>query len=64
MQVETKYLRLFRAAGLGEDIDGWKVCWVGGWDRSRVVFVVMVKRVTAGNSAPILPKVSGTDGSR
>jgi hypothetical protein len=33
MRVETKFLRLFRAVELGDDIDGWKVCWLGGWDK-------------------------------
>jgi hypothetical protein len=28
---------------LGHRIDGWRVCWVGGWDRCRVLFVVMVE---------------------
>jgi hypothetical protein len=46
MQVETKFLRLFRAVELGDDIDGWQVCWLGGWGKGRVLFVVMVKRVT------------------
>jgi len=46
MHVETKFLRLFRAVELGDDIDGWRVCWLGGWDKCRVLFVVMVKRVT------------------
>ena len=46
MHVETKFLRLFRAVELGDDIDGWQVCWLGGWDKCRVLFVVMVKRVT------------------
>ena len=46
MCVETKFLRLFRAVELGDDIDGWQVCWLGGWDKGRVLFVVMVKRVT------------------
>ena len=45
MRVETKFLRLFRAVGLGDDIEGWQVCWLGGWDKCRVLFVVMVKRV-------------------
>jgi hypothetical protein len=31
MQVETKYLRLCQPAALGEQIDGWRVCWLGGW---------------------------------
>jgi len=32
MQVETKFLRLFRPAALGDRIDGWRACWIGGWD--------------------------------
>jgi hypothetical protein len=51
MCVETKFLRLFRAVELGDDIDGWRVCWLGGWDKGRVLFVVMVKRVTDTASA-------------
>ena len=46
MRVETKFLRLFRAVELGDDVDGWRVCWLGGWDKCRVLFVVMVERVT------------------
>jgi len=46
MRVETKFLRLARAVALGDDLDGWRVCWLGGWDKCRVLFVVMVKRVT------------------
>jgi hypothetical protein len=44
MEVETKFLRLFKPVALGDRIDGWRVCWVGGWDKCRVVFVVMVER--------------------
>jgi hypothetical protein len=39
--VPTKFLRLSHAVPLGHRIDGWRVCWVGGWDRCRVLFVVM-----------------------
>jgi hypothetical protein len=46
MHIETKFLRLFQAVELGDDLDGWRVCWLGGWDKCRVLFVVMVKRVT------------------
>ena len=45
LQVRTRFLRLCEPAGLGDRIDGWRVCWVGGWDKSRVLFVVMVERV-------------------
>src|SRR5207237_6749932 len=44
MQVETKYLRLCQPAALGEQIDSWKVYWVGGWGRDRLFFYVMVGR--------------------
>ena len=44
MEVETKFLRLFKPAALGDRIDGWCVCWVGGWGKCRVLFVVMVER--------------------
>ena len=44
MPVETKFLWLYRPAVLGQRIDGWRVCWVGGWDKCRVLFVVMVER--------------------
>jgi hypothetical protein len=29
MEVETKFLRLFNPAALGDHIDGWRVCWGG-----------------------------------
>jgi hypothetical protein len=29
---------------MGQSIDGCRVCWVGGWDKARVLFVVMVER--------------------
>jgi hypothetical protein len=44
MQVETKFLRLFREIATGDRIDGWRVVWIGGWDKCRVLFVVMVER--------------------
>lgn len=48
--VQTKFLRLFQPVPLGHSIDGWRVRWVGGWDRCRVFFVVMVE-------APVAPPV-------
>jgi hypothetical protein len=44
MEIETKFLRLFKPASPGDRIDGWRVCWVGGWDKCRVLFVVMVEK--------------------
>jgi len=45
MTIETKFLRLRREVPLGYRIEGWQVCWVGGWDRGRMFFIVMVKKV-------------------
>jgi hypothetical protein len=42
--IETKFIRLRQPVLLGEYIDGWRVCWVGGWDRGKVFFVAMVSR--------------------
>ena len=43
-QIETKFLRLRKPVALGDHIDGWRVCWLGGWDKGRVFYVVMVER--------------------
>ena len=43
MEVETRFLRLFKPAALGDRIDGWRVWWIGGWDKWRAFFVVMVE---------------------
>ena len=47
-RVETKFLRLRQPAMLGDRIDGWRVCWLGGWNRRRVFYVVMVERAVPG----------------
>ena len=44
MKLETKFLRLPRPVEVGEQIDGWQVCWRGGWDKARILFFVMVFR--------------------
>jgi hypothetical protein len=45
MTVETKYVHLCQPVAVGERIDGWRVSWVGGWDRCKVFFLVMLVRV-------------------
>jgi hypothetical protein len=45
-QVETRFVRLRQAVELGEDVDGWRVSWVGGWDKGRVFYVAMVLRIS------------------
>jgi hypothetical protein len=43
--METRFLRLGHAAPLGFEIDGWRVCWLGGWDKDRLFYFVMVMKV-------------------
>jgi hypothetical protein len=50
MQIQTKFLWLPKGAAIGDRIGGWRVCWVGGWDRCRVFFVVMVMRSASSSS--------------
>jgi len=44
MRLETKFLRLGQSVVLGRCIDGWNVCWLGGWDKDRLFFWVMLAR--------------------
>lgn len=46
MQVETKFVRLRNPAKIGDHIDGWRVCWLGGWDKGQLFFVVMLEKLT------------------
>ena len=34
--IATKFLHLRQPVALGECIEGWRVCWLGGWDRGKV----------------------------
>jgi hypothetical protein len=44
MHVQTKFLRLREPVSLGDRIDDLRVCWLGGRDKCRIFFVVMVER--------------------
>jgi hypothetical protein len=44
MNRETKFLHLRTPAMLGERINGWRVCWLGGWDRGRLFYWCWWKR--------------------
>ena len=45
MRIETKYLHLRQSVELGHTIGRWRVTWLGGWDKQRVFYVVMVVRL-------------------
>jgi hypothetical protein len=61
VQVETKFLRLRKPVALGDDIEGWRVCWLGGWDKGRVFYVVMVSRTKAPQSRIYRWSARGTE---
>jgi len=44
MGVETKYLRLRTPVKIGSRFDDWSVCWLGGWAKHRLYYLVMVVR--------------------
>ena len=46
-QLETKFLRLGKPAAIGDQLDGWRVCWLGGWDKSQFFYWVMVVRLNS-----------------
>jgi hypothetical protein len=43
--METKYLSLRQPVELGSRFDDWQVCWLGGWDKHRHFFLVMLAKV-------------------
>jgi hypothetical protein len=45
MQLETKFLRLRTPVTLGSHFGDWHVCWLGGWSRYRLYYLVMVVKV-------------------
>jgi hypothetical protein len=44
MQIETKYLRLPMPVTVGSRFDDWRVCWLGGWSKYRLYYLVMLSR--------------------
>ena len=45
MQMETKFLRLRTPVTLGSRFGDWTVCWLGGWSRDRLYYLVMVVKL-------------------
>jgi hypothetical protein len=69
MQVETKFLRLSQAVEFGteKERDGWQVCWLGGWDKHRLFYLVMVMRVKGETQSWVMEsptRVTFSAGSR
>ena len=58
MHIQTKFLRLRKPVSLGDRIDDWRVYWLGGWDKCRVFFVVMVAREHEQALAPSISQIT------
>ena len=43
--MEAKYLRLRTPVALGSRFGEWQVCWLGGWGRNQLFYLVMVVKV-------------------
>jgi hypothetical protein len=48
-----KFLRLKTPVTIGSRFDHWEVCWMGGWTRDRLSYLVMVVRVTKPSAGQI-----------
>ena len=46
MRLETKFIRLKTPVTIGSRFGDWRVCWLGGWTRDRLFYLVMPVRVT------------------
>jgi hypothetical protein len=46
MEMETKFLRLRTPVELGSLFGDWSVCWLGGWSKHRLYYLVMLVRIT------------------
>jgi hypothetical protein len=51
MRLEAKYLPLRGPVTIGSQFDEWRVCWLGGWAKHRLFYMVMVVRVVESNQA-------------
>ena len=45
VRMETKFLRLRTEVTLGSWFGDWQVCWLGGWTKHRLNYLVMLVRV-------------------
>jgi hypothetical protein len=45
MRMETKFPRLRTPITIGSRFGEWSVCWLGGWTRPRLAYLVMVVRI-------------------
>jgi len=50
MQIGTKYMRLRTPVTIGSRFGDWEVCWLGGWSRYRLHYLVMAVRLISDDA--------------
>jgi hypothetical protein len=45
MKMQTKFLRLRTPVELGSRFGDWSVCWLGGWGKHRLYYLVMLVKI-------------------
>jgi hypothetical protein len=60
MEMETKFLRLRTPVELGSWFGDWQVCWLGGWARFRLYYLVMLVKVPLLR-APVVARILVAD---
>src|SRR5579864_9700567 len=45
MRLDTKFLHLRDSVEFGTRFGDWQVCWLGGWARFRLYYLVMLVKV-------------------
>jgi hypothetical protein len=45
MWLETKFFRLRTEVAMGSRFDDWTVCWLGGWSKHRLYYLVMLVKL-------------------
>jgi len=58
MNMETKYLRLRVPVELGSWFGDWQVCWLGGWSKHKLDYLVMLVKVPI-SKVPVTGKKPG-----
>ncbi len=45
MRMETKFMRLRTPVEHGSRFGDWSVCWLGGWSKHRLYYLVMLVKL-------------------
>jgi hypothetical protein len=63
LRMETKFLRLRTPVEHGSRFDDWSVCWLGGWSKHRLYYLVMLVKLEPSSSLrqPALAPISANE---